>query len=430
MNIPFEKVIDTIHSVRYGGLPTHYPSITSWDLSGENFNLLSLWDKKFKSESREPLGLYINIPFCRTRCSFCFLDVMCDLKKIDEYMDLLEKEASFFMPYRPSIDSVYIGGGTPNILSARNIERLLNIIHKNFNPVEKCEIIMESNPDFWDDEKLIKARAGGVSLIITGVQTFNLKQCRDLNRHQIKDPEKLLRKIKKYGFKLSVDLLAGISDPKTYSYDLKKIASVKPDQIHINRLKPVSGKYSQAEKKKLIGMQNAGFSYLESYGYSRIDEDSCSLARYNSGNVNVQGEPNYQIYSSIIGLGIGAMGHIFSCCRYVNEANIKNYRMKIESNRLPSLRHIVLKEKEEIIHYFLVNIGLKGVHISDMKKKFSPKAVSMILKKASVLRAKGLICSKGGYFKVNGDAPDFFSITKILYQRKYMAKIAERYGLI
>src|SRR3712207_5018459 len=91
-------------------------------------------------------GLYIHIPFCATRCIYCGFYSTTSVALQDEYVDALCREMTL-NPYRPDISTIYLGGGTPSLLSAENLRRLFSHIYKVYHVEPTAEVTMECNPD-------------------------------------------------------------------------------------------------------------------------------------------------------------------------------------------------------------------------------------------------------------------------------------------
>lgn len=427
MNIPFDKVISIIHNTRFAGLPTHYPSIAAWD-SG-CIDILKFWNSY--KQGKEDVGLYINIPICRTKCKFCFLDVMVDTGNVQNlYISALIEEfkiLSEVINKSNYIKSVYIGGGTPNILSEKNLEKLLKNLHTYFN-LKKClQISIESNPDFWTEAKINILKRYGVQLAIMGIQSFDPAVSLENRRFQmLKNIEKTIVLMKEYGIKINIDLLVGISDEKTFFSDIKRITELMPDQVHINRLKPLIGNFNKEEKERLISLQNKGFEILLKKGYLQLDEDSAGL---NGFKGNIQGDPDFQIYSSLIAAGLMSIGHVYGRVRYQNVYDLSSYSQKIKSGILPVLRYCFIDEKDEITHYCLNKVLRDKLYLDDLHKKFSKSSLSFILEKLSMMHRKKLLDFKKDFYSARKNIY-WYEITKNFYSEEYLLKIAKRYKLV
>ena len=143
-----------------------------------------LWSKNNVHENNA--ALYVHIPYCRSKCSFCYFTVAANRNddEIDVYLDALEKEIHLIAPHvrDRQIESVYIGGGTPTYLSARQLERLFKMLYKNYNLDHVKEWTIESTPTLATAEKLKIMKEYGVTRLSMGIQTTQDNILKKLNR--------------------------------------------------------------------------------------------------------------------------------------------------------------------------------------------------------------------------------------------------------
>ena len=123
------------------------------------------------------LGLYVHVPFCVKKCSYCdFLSFACnDETALSEYAKALRRDIvckSEMLPYRVT-DTVYIGGGTPSLLSASDMTDIMRTVFDNFNVSEDAEITVEVNPGTVTEDKMRAYFAAGINRISIGVQSFD-----------------------------------------------------------------------------------------------------------------------------------------------------------------------------------------------------------------------------------------------------------------
>ena len=128
------------------------------------------------------IGCYIHIPFCKKICSYCdFCKVFYDEGLVDEYLDELDREIK--NSYNgETIDTLYIGGGTPSALTKNQLEYLFSIIEKNFNLKKEIEYTVECNFDSIDKEKLDLMKKHGINRISFGLESINNKNLEKLDR--------------------------------------------------------------------------------------------------------------------------------------------------------------------------------------------------------------------------------------------------------
>ena len=162
-------------------------------------------------------ALYVHIPFCVRKCAYCDFTSYAGCERVaDDYLAALAEEArSARDRYGPmTADTVYIGGGTPSILTAAQIERLLVCLRETFNTDRSLEFTCEANPGTLTPEKLAVMRQGGVSRLSLGVQAFDDRLLRALGRiHTADEAARSVLLAHEAGFdELSVDLMYALPD--------------------------------------------------------------------------------------------------------------------------------------------------------------------------------------------------------------------------
>ena len=158
------------------------------------------------------LGLYIHIPFCLRKCPYCdFYSVCLDEDLKERYVSAVVACIEHYKNPECTVDSIYFGGGTPSLLTEKDVYRILNAADRSFS-VENAEITMEANPSSANFEKLSAYRTSGVNRISFGIQSLNDDELKDLGRlHDNKTATEAVNNAKKAGFNnLSADLMLGI----------------------------------------------------------------------------------------------------------------------------------------------------------------------------------------------------------------------------
>ena len=170
----------------------------------------------------ENLGLYLHIPFCKSRCSYCnFYSI--GMKADDKFVKALEKEIELkSCNYKNKIcDTIYFGGGTPSTLSSIQVESIMKKLFRHFNISKNAEITMELNPCDMTKEYLASIRKIGINRISVGIQTNYDSLLLKIGRlHTAKQAEKAIYQAKKEGFSnISIDLMYEL--PMQTSKDFK-----------------------------------------------------------------------------------------------------------------------------------------------------------------------------------------------------------------
>ena len=200
-------------------------------------------------KEKTPLGIYVHVPFCRSKCQYCdFYSLTCkDDKSIETYLRAVcahIKESGALTPgYK--VDTVYFGGGTPSFLGADALATILTTIRRSFDVDPNAEITFEANPDSVSDPLLRRLKAEGFNRVSLGVQTDNNEILKKLGRpHDYAQVVGAVQRIRKAGFKnLSLDLMYGLPGQSLTEWKdtLERVITLNPDHISCYALKLEEG---------------------------------------------------------------------------------------------------------------------------------------------------------------------------------------------
>ena len=240
-----------------------------------------------KRSNKTSLGLYIHVPFCRSKCQYCdFYSLSCkDDKLMDDYLDAIcahLKETGALAPNH-KVDTVYFGGGTPSFFGADGIAVILTTIRRNFDVDNNAEITIECNPDSISDKLLTRLRAEGFNRISLGIQTDNDEILKKLGRpHTYAQAVTAYQRIRKAGFRnVSVDLMYGLPGQtlRDWQETLDNVLRLLPEHISCYGLKVEEGTplYEYRDAAGLPGddlqadMYLAAVELLRSRGYRQYE---------------------------------------------------------------------------------------------------------------------------------------------------------------
>ena len=202
-----------------------------------------------KRPNKTSLGLYIHVPFCRSKCQYCDFYSMAtkDDKLIDGYLDAVcdhIKEAGELAPgYK--VDTIYFGGGTPSFFGADGMAVILTTIRRNFDVDNAAEITFECNPDSVSDRLLHRLRAEGFNRVSLGIQSDDDEMLKKLGRpHTYAQAVTAYHRIRKAGFKnVSVDLMYGLPGQDLYEWQqtLDNVLRLLPEHVSCYALKIEEG---------------------------------------------------------------------------------------------------------------------------------------------------------------------------------------------
>ena len=203
----------------------------------------------FSRKNKTPLGIYIHVPFCRSKCEYCdFYSVTTkDARLMDQYLHAVcahIKEAGQLAPGY-LVDTVYFGGGTPTFFGADGMATILTAIRKNFDVASTAEITFEANPDSVSDRLLRRLRNEGFNRVSLGIQCDNDEILKKLGRpHNYEQAVNAYKRIRKKGFKnVSVDLMYGLPGQSLLDWEktLEHVLELMPEHVSCYGLKVEEG---------------------------------------------------------------------------------------------------------------------------------------------------------------------------------------------
>ena len=295
-------------------------------------------------------SLYIHIPFCKKKCLYCDFNSFDNKSNlINEYMDALKKEITSYN--LKSLDTVYIGGGTPSFIDSRNIVEILSIV-----PTAK-EITIEMNPCTVTMDKLRDYKAAGVNRISIGLQTTKDNILKEIGRaHSFDEFKRAYEMIRNAGFdNVNVDLMFGL--PSQSFEDLKEsvdyLVSINPEHISCYSLILHNDMYYYIKDK----LKASGYEHYEISNFAKSGfESKHNLAYWNQ--------------KEYAGVGAGASSYV-NRMRYTNESNLEKYIQLVDENFSQRYIEEVQAIEDTLREYIILRLRLiEGLNINDINSKF------------------------------------------------------------
>ncbi|MDP3518337.1 MAG: radical SAM family heme chaperone HemW [Pseudohongiella sp.] len=264
-----------------------------------------------------PLSLYIHVPWCVRKCPYCDFNShehegAGELPE-EDYVSALLDDLQHDLVYvqQREIESIFIGGGTPSLLSARAYDRLFNGLQKSLHFSSDIEITLEANPGTAEREKFADYYSAGINRLSLGIQSFDPQQLKNLGRiHDQHDAERAIDYARKAGFKrLNLDLMYGLQEqtPDAALADLHKAIRFAPEHLSWYQLtiEPNTAFYKHTPplppEDALMDMQDAGLALLQEQGLLRY-EISAFAREGEASRHNL----NYWRFGDYLGIGAGA----------------------------------------------------------------------------------------------------------------------------
>jgi oxygen-independent coproporphyrinogen-3 oxidase len=288
------------------------------------------------------MNIYVHVPFCVKKCHYCYYYsfVPSDKKVVERYLDCLERELElksqkFKLKKNREIDTLFIGGGTPNYLSDPQLERLFLMIKKHIDVSHLEEFIIELNPASCTPSQLKLLKKYGVSRISLGIQTLNDDINRSLNRHHANNYEEVIRLAKQMGFWVNLDFMTGLpgQTKKDVVEAIKFVEKNGPTSsvwCGLRSATPAMKKHSNfptyeeiVEMHKMIRMASlqGGYHQMLTEYFSKEDKLPIFISEWWTADRS-------------IGFGLSAFSKIDDVF-YKNTENMEQYARLLEKGELP-----------------------------------------------------------------------------------------------
>lgn len=327
-------------------------------------------------------GLYIHIPFCEKKCSYCdFNSWVSDNARVDEYIDLLIKEIENSYNSNYIIDTIFIGGGTPSILSTENIYNLSKALYKNLDIKEDAEFTIEANPNSISKEKIKAYEEIGINRISLGAQSLDESILKSLGRiHKAEDIYNAIELIKNSKIdNFNIDFILGVPNEDSDSIE-KNLEFIKKYEIpHVSYYSLILEENTKLYNDYINGIdlnipdeetERKRYYYikenLESAGYHHYEISNFSIPAYECKH-NLK----YWNLDEYMGFGVSAAGFL-EIGRYKNFDSLKKYRECILNKKAPRQEIELLNNKDLLNQKLFMGLRLiDGIKIEEISKKFN-----------------------------------------------------------
>ena len=266
-----------------------------------------------------PLSLYIHIPWCVRKCPYCDFNSHAVREEAPEsdYVDALLNDLEQELPHiwGRTVETIFIGGGTPSLFSAQAIDRLLSGIRARLPLKPDLEITLEANPGTVEQSKFEGFRAAGINRLSIGIQSFDNQQLQTLGRiHSSEEAHKAIDCAQRAGFdNLNIDLMFGLPGQSLDEAlsDLQTAINKQPSHISWYQLTIEPNTLFHSQPPELpdhdtkTDMSSQGKSLLEKHGYTQYE-----VSAYSQAGKQCRHNLNYWRFADYVGIGAGAHGKI------------------------------------------------------------------------------------------------------------------------
>jgi oxygen-independent coproporphyrinogen-3 oxidase len=329
-------------------------------------------------------GIYIHVPFCRSRCSYCdFATGAFETALAETYVAALAREIETFQLAGTcaEVDTIYFGGGTPSLLTPEQVARLLDAVRGRFAVDARAEVTLEMNPGTVTPERLRALRAAGVNRASFGAQTFDDRELKRLGRtHTADDTRRTLAELRAAGFdNISFDLIAGLPRQalRAWERNLEEALALRPEHLSLYLLEvhegtPLAeqirqGRYHPPDPDLAAEMYRLLVARAGAGGYEQYEISNFCLKGHESRH-------NLKYWTGAPFYGFGCSAHSFDGARrrWSNERDARRYVELLEEQGTAVVTREELDERGAGAEALFLGLRLlsKGVDLAEHRARF------------------------------------------------------------
>ena len=347
-------------------------------------------------------GIYIHIPFCKQACHYCDFHFSTSLKLKSNLVEAILTEIDLRIPYLKdkNIETIYFGGGTPSLLSEKELFLIIEKLYKTYNVSSHAEITLEANPDDLNIDKLKELKRLEINRLSIGLQSFNDEELIWMNRaHTAAESEASVKRSQDKGFEnISIDLIYGSKFSnltnwkktldKTIALDVKHISSYNLTIEDKTKL----GHDFKVKKEMAIDDEKSSELFLEMI--DRLEKNK--FIHYeisNFGKENWFSNHNSNYWKGIDYIGFGPSAHSFDgVSRQWNISNNSLYIKNVNDTNESYFEKELLSEADQFNEYILTSLRtIWGIDAEVLKNKFSSEIIHPFNRNINTYISKGMV---------------------------------------
>ena len=372
-------------------------------------------------------SLYIHIPFCNEICSYCdFPKVFLKGQDVNGYVEALITELKI---YEKTLDfsdlqTIYIGGGTPTVLTIATLDKLFTYLHSVINFHQLVEVSIEANPEsLTDPQKVAYLKRSGVTRISLGVQTFQEPYLQILNRsHSKKDVFKAINLLAAKNFEINLDMIYAIPTQTLAAWEADLNSLLQLPITHLSAYSLILESHTKLhldylnDKLQLIDneveaqmfelainkLTNASFKHYEISNFTKNKPSSHNLTYWQN--------------EDYLGVGLGAHGALARLpateitkkapkappkIRYENTRAITTYQQALKNDKLPIINSATLTINEQLEESMFLGMRLlAGVNLHELQNKYQVNLAELYKPKLDKLRKLAYVHQEAGILKL------------------------------
>jgi oxygen-independent coproporphyrinogen-3 oxidase len=363
-------------------------------------------------------GIYIHIPFCKQACNYCDFHFSTSLKLKSNLIDSILSEIDLRHSYlvNKNIETIYFGGGTPSLLSEKELFLVLEKIYKNYKVSSNAEITLEANPDDLSIEKLKELKRLEINRLSIGLQSFTNEELIWMNRaHNATESEASVKRAQDKGFEnISIDLIYGskFSNLTNWKKTLDKAIALDVKHISSYNLtiedKTKLGHDLKVKKEVAIDDEKSSELFLEMI--DRLEKNN--FIQYeisNFGKENYFSNHNSNYWKGVEYIGFGPSAHSFDgVSRQWNVSNNSLYIKNVADKNEAYFEKEILSESDQFNEYILTSLRtIWGIDILVLKSKFNSEILNSFNEKIKTYISSDMVSFSNSKFVLTSNGKLF-----------------------
>ena len=357
-------------------------------------------------------GIYIHIPFCKTKCTYCDFYSITNFKLQKELVDALLLEIETRKSYlKEAVETIYFGGGTPSVLNPDEINKIIRAIYANFTIDNHAEITLEANPDDLSLEYLIELKNIGLNRISIGVQSFDDVQLKAINRrHSAEAAVRSVEISRQAGFdNISIDLIFGIPGQSLESWKAQVDKAMTLNVRHISAYGLIyeentmlwrqmkSGKVTPADDELSVEMYSYLLKTCAKNGFEQYEISNFAKPGFRSKH-------NSSYWQQRPYLGIGPSAHSYNQhSRQWNISSVEKYCRYILTGE-PYFEKEILSKTDKYNDMVMVALRtMEGIDLKSVEMQFGIKMRNYCVNAAEKFIKRNKLCIIDDFLRLTSE---------------------------
>lgn len=354
-------------------------------------------------------GIYLHIPFCKSKCAYCNFFSLVTEKKMDEYVSALKKEIINRKSYLGDdvVKTIYFGGGTPSLLPVKYVDEILELLHKNYNIISNPEVTLEINPDTIDKDKMLALKHLGVNRMSVGIQSFNDDDLRYLGRrHDSRHALQVLDDLSSVGFdRITLDLIYGMptltEEKWNHNLDIFFSTGISHLSAYALTVEPKTILGQKIEKEELQEVSEEETIRHYNILVERTKENG--FEHYEISNFAKEGcrsQHNSIYWQDVKYLGLGPSAHSYDGnSRQWNVSNLTKYIQFIDTDTECYYEKEILSKEDKFNEYVMTSLRTSwGCNVEKIERDYGKSYAHNFLKDIKKYLDSGIMLMKDNNF--------------------------------